>query len=306
MISLSSVLLDVDAAAADHPALERAADLAARCGAQLKIVDVLPWLPAGVRRIPGVNLEQELVAYRHGRLEALAASVSRIPVSTSLLRGRPATALVQEVLAGGHDLVVRSHDRDLAGSPRLYGAVDMELLRVCPCPVWLIGRGPSHTPRRIVAAVNAEAPEPTEQELNRTVTEWALTLRDLTGAGITLLYAWIPFGASLLEARLSETEFAEYLEEARRAADSAMRAFTDSFDGRLSSATIEVVRGEPDRAIADFVRSHEIDLVVLGTVARTGIPGLLMGNTAEHVLRRLQGSVLAVKPTGFVSPIAPA
>jgi nucleotide-binding universal stress UspA family protein len=40
-------------------------------------------------------------------------------------------------------------------------------------------------------------------------------------------------------------------------------------------------------------------------VARVGIPGLLMGNTAETLLHRLDCSMLAVKPPGFVSPIAP-
>ena len=41
----------------------------------------------------------------------------------------------------------------------------------------------------------------------------------------------------------------------------------------------------------------------MGTVARTGIPGLLIGNTAETILQRVDCSVLAVKPDGFVSPV---
>jgi nucleotide-binding universal stress UspA family protein len=39
-------------------------------------------------------------------------------------------------------------------------------------------------------------------------------------------------------------------------------------------------------------------------VARRGIPGLLIGNTAERILRKLPCSVLAVKPDGFVSPVS--
>jgi nucleotide-binding universal stress UspA family protein len=42
----------------------------------------------------------------------------------------------------------------------------------------------------------------------------------------------------------------------------------------------------------------------MGTVARIGIPGLLIGNTAETILDQLDCSVLAVKPPGFVSPVA--
>ena len=46
-----------------------------------------------------------------------------------------------------------------------------------------------------------------------------------------------------------------------------------------------------------------MDLVVMGTVSRTGIPGLLIGDTAEVILNNLECSVLAVKPTGFVTPV---
>ncbi len=41
----------------------------------------------------------------------------------------------------------------------------------------------------------------------------------------------------------------------------------------------------------------------LGTVGRSGIRGLLPGNTAEKVLDTCDCSILTVKPEGFVSPI---
>jgi nucleotide-binding universal stress UspA family protein len=64
-----------------------------------------------------------------------------------------------------------------------------------------------------------------------------------------------------------------------------------------------LVQGEPERALSHFIDRNGIDLVVMGTVARAGIRGLVMGNTAERVLQRLRGSVLAVKPPEFVSPV---
>ena len=66
---------------------------------------------------------------------------------------------------------------------------------------------------------------------------------------------------------------------------------------------MQLVQGEPECAIATFIDRNGIDLVVMGTVARSGIRGLVMGNTAERVLQRLRGSVLAVKPPGFVSSV---
>ena len=41
----------------------------------------------------------------------------------------------------------------------------------------------------------------------------------------------------------------------------------------------------------------------MGTVGRTGIRGLFIGNTAEAILNQVKCSVLAVKPSGFETPV---
>jgi nucleotide-binding universal stress UspA family protein len=304
MISLASILVDIDAVATDHPALEQAVRLAVRCGARVKIVDVLPWVPAAVRHFVTPELEKELIDHRRGRLTAIANRVQGVSAATELLRGRPGIALIQEVLRSGHDLLVRSHGRDLAEGSKPFGAIDMELLRQCPCPVWLIGRGGSRSARwRILAAIHANPGDAAEQELNGTILDWALTLKAFGDAELTLLQAWTPYGASVLRSRMPPDEFTEFVEAARRTEDEALSGFVAPFSSQLTDVAVELVQGEPEDAIARFVESHGIDVVVMGTVARTGIAGLVMGNTAERVLHRLRGSVLAVKPPGFKSPV---
>ena len=51
------------------------------------------------------------------------------------------------------------------------------------------------------------------------------------------------------------------------------------------------------------MKQYDIDLLVMGTVARSGIPGLVIGNTAERLLPQVPCSLLAVKPAGFESPV---
>jgi nucleotide-binding universal stress UspA family protein len=53
-----------------------------------------------------------------------------------------------------------------------------------------------------------------------------------------------------------------------------------------------------------FIEAEGIDLVVMGTLSRTGVAGLIAGNTAEKVFYSADCSVLAVKPPDFVSPVA--
>ena len=257
MISLTSILVDIDAVAADHPALEKAVSLATRCGARVKIGDVLPWVPPGVRHFVTSELENELIDHRRGRLKAIADGVSKVPVTTDLLRGRPAIALIQDVLRSGHDLVVRSHGRDLADAARPFGAIDMELLRQCPCPVWLIGPHGSPSARwRILAAIHANPSDAAEQELNGTILNWALTLKAFGDAELTLLQAWTPYGASLLRSRMSPDEFSEFIKAARRTEDEALSSFAAPFKDRLTDVAVELVEGEPEDAIARFVESH--------------------------------------------------
>jgi nucleotide-binding universal stress UspA family protein len=173
MISLTSILVDEDALATHHPALQRALGLARRSGVRVKIVDVLPQVPSGVRHFVTPELENELVEHRRERLAAMAKDVPDVPITTELLRGRPASAVIQEILRANHDLLVRSHGRDLAESPRPFGAVDMELLRHCPCPVWLVGRPAPATRWRILAAIRATTTEPEELSLNANIMDWA-------------------------------------------------------------------------------------------------------------------------------------
>ena len=302
MISIKSILIDIDAAV-DHPALEQAVFLAARCKSTLKIVDVLPWVPAGVRHFLTRDLEDEIVDHRSQRLKGIAATVQDVAVTTELLRGRPGTALVQEVLRAGHDLLVRAHGRDAEAGPRPFGAVDMELLRHCPCPVWLVGRQIPHDPWRILAAVHANPEEADQQELNEAIVNWALTLREFRQGQVTILQAWALYGASLLRSRMPPAKYAELVEAARRTEHEALVQCLEPFQERLPGVAVELVPGEPEEAIVRFVESHGIDVVVMGTVARTGIAGLVMGNTAERVLQRLRGSVFAIKPPKFQTPV---
>jgi nucleotide-binding universal stress UspA family protein len=41
----------------------------------------------------------------------------------------------------------------------------------------------------------------------------------------------------------------------------------------------------------------------MGTIGRSGIPGLLIGNTSEAVLQAIDSSVITIKPADFLSPI---
>lgn len=304
MVSLSSILVDIDATRERHPALERALLLAARAQARIKIVDILPEVPQLARRVLSSTLEEELVTHRRERLAAIAASVKDVPVTVELLRGRAMIALVHEVLRSNHSLLMRSHGSPPGDPGRPFGAVDMQLLRQCPCPVWVVRPNAGDRPsQRILAAIDVNPVDESEQELNTTILELALLIQELEDDHLTVLHTWTVYGEGLLKSHMPPEELAEVGEELRRDVESALSAVIKPFEDRLTGVAVEVVKGEPKDVIPQFVELHGIDVVVMGTVGRTGVAGLVIGNTAEHVLQRLRGSVLAVKPSGFESQV---
>jgi len=69
------------------------------------------------------------------------------------------------------------------------------------------------------------------------------------------------------------------------------------------AAVVSVVSS--GREIATTATAVGAKAVVMGTVARLGVPGFIMGGTAEETLQKLTCPVIGIKPEGFVSPVSP-
>ena len=66
---------------------------------------------------------------------------------------------------------------------------------------------------------------------------------------------------------------------------------------------VHLKKGDPSNLIPQVVKKKKINLIVMGTLSRSGIEGLLIGNTAEKTLQEVDCSVMALKPDDFVSPV---
>lgn len=66
---------------------------------------------------------------------------------------------------------------------------------------------------------------------------------------------------------------------------------------------VHMVQGQPRSVIPQLAAEVRADLLIMGTVSRTGIAGFLIGNCAEAVIRQVDCSVLTVKPAGFETPV---
>jgi nucleotide-binding universal stress UspA family protein len=226
-----------------------------------------------------------------------------------LHEAQPGLALVRQVIRGGHDLVVK----EVEGAGTGFRALDAQLLRQCPVPLWLCR--PIAAPQARVRVGVALDPAPED----RTGPGHALSVRLLTLARalagacsgtLDVVSCWDdPIERAVRESAFMRMGDAELDAHARRTGATHRAALDEllAAGGGADGPEVRVhhVRARPRDGIPACVADAGIDVLVLGTVARTGIPGFVIGNTAEDVLARLDCSVLAAKPPGFVSSVQP-
>jgi len=308
MKRFKNILYFADGALDSCPALERAIDLSESNRARLTVVDVLPpaeSTPGVVERL-GTDLDQVLRTHRKAQLEELLRCIRQPDVLTytRVLTGTPFVEVIRTVLRGGHDLVVKPARPPGGIAERLLGSTDMHLLRKSPCPVW-VDRPTSTRPyRAILAAVDPGNPQ--GEGVERMVMELATSLARRESAALHVVHAWRLYGESILRsgrARISDTEVDLLLEQSRRRHHDGLDDLLRPFGLDSSQPRVHLVQGNPAQSILQVAQQIDADLVVMGTLGRSGIPGLFIGNTAEDVLQETHSSILAVKPKGFVSPV---
>jgi universal stress protein E len=107
-----------------------------------------------------------------------------------------------------------------------------------------------------------------------------------------------------MRGRYSSQTIDEYVQETRTISEHKMHSLLEEFDIPLGDPRVVIRRGRPAATIAQFVKKVSADCVIMGTLSRNGIAGLLIGNTAEEVLDSIECSILTLKPKDFVSPVS--
>lgn len=312
MKRFQNILVAIDSRFEKQPALETAARLAEHNSARLKVVDVIPefsWLTK--LTVPNAAKMQQLLADEKAEeLESLVKPYRdrEIEIETSVLTGKTSSAIVEEVLRSEHDLVMRVTKGAGSQNSGFFGTTGMHLLRKSPCAVWLVK--PEISPKfgKILAAVDPAPNNPTQEQLNRTILQLGISVADYEDGELHVVHAWDLFNSRIVQSKYMRSEF----EEIERNAESEVARILDSllepFQLSHESDNVHLLRDEvgAGRAIPALVKQESIELVVMGTIARSGVAGALIGNTAEHILDQVECSVLAIKPDGFISPVSAA
>jgi universal stress protein E len=316
MLSFRHILCVLDAEVFDPALIQRAVALARNHQCRLTFCVALEPLNAADRlpiiRSFAARRDEDL----NERLAALQnAQGTQGVVDTRIIWGTPWLEIVRHVIRDGIDLLMKSAE----GGPskrQLLGSTDLHLLRKCPCPVWIVKPGQTTKFDRVIAGVDLTdgrlgVTDPVRIALNTEVMAMAAAVATAEFAELHVAHAWeAPFESSLRSgfARRPPDEVAQYVQQIRHARSVAMNQAMDVLRARIGEEAYEflqprshLVKGPARTRIPALARRLKADLLVMGTVGRTGITGLVIGNTAEAILREIDIAVLAIKPAGFVS-----
>lgn len=301
-------------------AVESALALAETHGATVEVIACVepPHDLMILSRLSGADpdtLIAEAVAQTRKAVEQRLAEIApEKQINLSVAVGKAYLEIIRHVAHAGCDFVVKKAE-PLSGAERfLFASTDQHLLRKCPCPVWLQTPSAPTRAKRLLAAIDLDiggAAEPdTLTALNRRVIEAACLMANRPDAEVIVLHAWDAIGEGMVwtfaggsDSQLSVDRYVNEILDARHA---AMSRFLDQMREELGPRprlVPRLVRGSPEAVINDQSREVAADVVVMGTVARTGLSGVLIGNTAENIINSLGCPVLAVKPAGFVCPL---
>lgn len=315
MQSLDSILVGVDLTHADRlvaadlneqtkEAVERAIWLAGLFNAKLEFFAAIDlWahtkhLLEADRADMTNNVEDQAHKVMSGLIKL--AKERGVESTSKVAIGPSWREIIIEVVKNNHDMVlVGTRPHGFTG--RLFGGTVMNLFRQCPCPVYAVKIDEEPDVPEIVVASDMS-------EVSSDILNFIVSAAQVADMKIHLVHAI----DTQLDQRLKGLGVGD--ETLKKCAEDIMEEVKNELNEQLAQTDyrtlsygvqVHVLEGSPEVAIPAFIEEHKVNLLAMGTLARTGISGFFIGNTAERMLEKVKCSVLTFKPSDFVSPVVP-
>ncbi len=306
MDAIKRILAVIDPTKEQQHSLSRSIDLAKKSGATitafLSIYDFSYEMTTMLSADEREAMREAVIKDRQEWLNEQIALYPELTIDSCVVwHNRPYEAIINTVINDGFDLVVKgTHQHDTLKSV-IFTPTDWHLIRKCPAPVLLVKEKEWPAKGNILAAVNAVSENEQHLELNKRIINDARFICDLANATLNLVNAY-PATPVNIAIEIPEFNPGVYNESVKKHHFESTLSLAEGFE--IDQAHCHIEEGLPEDVIPDVAARLNSELVVIGTVGRTGLSAALVGNTAEHVIDSLDCDVLALKPDGYVSPLA--
>ncbi len=213
---------------------------------------------------------------------------------------RPYESIIYEVIDKGYDLIVKGTQQHDSLKSVIFTPTDWHIMRKAPVPVLLVKEHDWPCGGQILAAINVGVDDDNHISLNEEITKQALHFAKLLSSNVHLVNSFPGTPANIV-IEIPEFDPTTYDESAKLHHEQCMQVHSEKH--HINKQHCHVAIGLPEDVITQYAEQLDAELVVLGTIGRQGISAALLGNTAEHVIDKLNCDVLTIKPYGFVSPV---
>ncbi|WP_213607929.1 universal stress protein UspE [Pseudoalteromonas sp.] len=306
METIKRIIAVIDPTKDEQNALARSIDLAKKSGASITaFMTVYDFSYEMTTMLSGDEREAMRKAVLKDRelwLKDLVSPYENININTQVIwHNRPYEAIINTVINDKYDLVIKGTHQHGALKAVIFTPTDWHLVRKCPTPVLFVKDMAWPANGNILAAVNAVSENEQHLSLNKRIIKDAQFLCELANAKLNLVNAY-PATPVNIAIEIPEFNPGLYNESVKKHHIESTNELANTFN--LTSEQCFIEEGLPEDVIPDVAKRLNSELVVIGTVGRTGLSAALVGNTAEHVIDSLDCDVLALKPDGYVSPLA--
>ncbi|MBT8145810.1 MAG: universal stress protein [Gammaproteobacteria bacterium] len=291
MFELNQILVIVEAGAEKQPALERAKQLAkyAEADLELFIADYSTYLedgyyfdPVRARELRREHGEKNLAA-----LEELAEPLREngLEVSCATAWGNPTyEEIVRRVDELKPDLVIKSTRHHERLARLMLANEDWELIRYCAVPLLLAKDQDWGSQPKFVAAVDPEHSHDKPASLDHKLIRVAGKLAAVSDGSVHLYHSThLPPLSGMYPIE------SDYQVDSSKIKDLGAQHNVPEDHCYVSDADI-------NHSLPELTTLLQASVVVMGAVSRSRLDRMLIGNTAEKVLDKLECDVLVVKP----------
>lgn len=315
MTALTHLLLVSKSVEHEQALFDWTLNLAQNQGAKVSVLRVLPEMDQGVfswfdelipEEVKARQKQAVLAEFEGWYTQAKAAGVT---LEIQVEFGKLFYRAIQYVLNQSVDWLIKQTDEaSHTLTAHIFDSHDLHLLRKCPCPVLLHKHGTSLPFQKVMACidVNLDADLTKPDVFNQTILKTALKVVEQDGANLEVLHAWQADTENWVRywnTDLPEKALFQFREGVRNQHLKAVEVEIEALNAPQITMEPVLPKGEAAKVIPPIVALHQVDLLVMGTLGRDGLPGMIIGNTSESILEQVNCSVLALKPSHFVSPV---
>ena len=306
MTNIKHILYVIPDGANNELMIKKVFAFAAKKQAKITFLSVIKKIPSELHHIINLhknididkNIEKETLVELKKILNSFKNKNTKYDIKVRV--GDKYAITIEELQRQPYDLLITTDYQHSAKlSERFFGSKHLFLLRHAPNPVLVFRPGRKKKKYRMLIAIDLEDMTVEKSVLNQKIIDYALATGIYDDVEIHIISCWKLYGESALQhgfSRIPEQKLKEMLKESKNHYQNVFNETVKNLLQEQPEAIASLLKGSPVELIPQYAHKHHIDMLVLGTVSRSGIPGLTIGNTAEDIMQKVDCSLLMVKP----------